>query len=192
MLCKLLSASTRADSGAEVISLTDVGPVGERIRRQGITVSALGMGRGRPGVSGLVRLARHLRRTAPDLVQTWMYHADLVGGLAARLARNIPVVWGIRNGVLEPIGNKRSTIWTAKACARLSGRLPRRIIVNSERARRFHETMGYCAARMTVIPNGFDLTAFKPDPAVRPALRAELGLAPDAPLIGLVARFDPP
>ena len=51
--------------------------------------------------------------------------------------------------------------------------------------------MGYAADRMLVIPNGFDLGAFRPDPAAGPTLRRELGIPAPAPLIGLVARFHP-
>lgn len=42
-----------------------------------------------------------------------------------------------------------------------------------------------------VIPNGFDLKVFKPDPEARRAVRRELGIDEDAPVIGLVARFHP-
>ena len=141
MLNKLLSVSEPVQRNVEVISLTDVGPVGERIKQLGVYVRALGMRRGRPGVYGLFRLSRWLRQSAPELVQTWMYHADLVGGLAARLAGRIPVVWGIRNGVLEPRGNKRTTIWTAKASARLTVTLvlptpPLPLVMAMTRARR--------------------------------------------------------
>ncbi|HAK61903.1 MAG TPA: group 1 glycosyl transferase, partial [Alphaproteobacteria bacterium] len=52
-----------------------------------------------------LRLARHIRRIAPDLIQTWLYHADLIGGVAARLARPfgppIPVAWGVRQSVVN-------------------------------------------------------------------------------------------
>jgi len=44
---------------------------------------------------------------------------------------------------------------------------------------------------MIVIPNGFDLERFRPDPETRLALRQELGLERDSLLIGLAARFDP-
>src|SRR3989304_9720276 len=44
---------------------------------------------------------------------------------------------------------------------------------------------------MVVIPNGFDLSTFKPDPEARSAVRQELGLPPGSPLIGLIARFHP-
>jgi glycosyltransferase involved in cell wall biosynthesis len=191
MLFKLLSVWDRSAYQVEVISLTDVGVVGDRIRGLNIPVRALDMPRGRPSLTGLFRLARWLRQSSPDVIQTWMYHADLIGGLASKLGGGAPVVWGIRNGLLERRSNKRSTIWTAKLCARLSSSIPKRIAVNSENARRFHETMGYNAEKMAVIPNGFDLTAFKPDAEARRALRSELGLPTETLLIGLVARFDP-
>jgi hypothetical protein len=64
-----------------VISLTDMGRYGDSIKQMGIPVYALGM-RGALGLpialGALVRLLRELR---PSLVQTWMYHADLLGGL---------------------------------------------------------------------------------------------------------------
>jgi len=44
---------------------------------------------------------------------------------------------------------------------------------------------------MMVIHNGVDLDVFKPDSAARASVRAELGLSPEVPLIGLIARFNP-
>lgn len=191
MLAKLLSASEPSDRDVEVISLTDIGPVGQRIKQSGVSVRALGMARGQAAVSSLVRLSRWLRHARPDLVQTWMYHADLLGGVAATLAGRIPVVWGIRNGVLEPRGNKPTTIWTAKASALLSRWVPRRIVCCSESARRFHAAMGYQSGKMSVIPNGFDLATFKPDEEAKRQIRQEIGIPADAVVIGLVARWDP-
>lgn len=191
MLHKLISGWGHNNGEVEVVSLTDKGVIGPRIEELGITVRALGMRRGTPSIAGLLRLSKWLRASRPALVQTWMYHADLLGGLAARFAGSVPVVWGVRNGVLERPGNKRSTIWTAKTCARLSKWLPRQIVCCSESAREFHEGMGYRADKMVVIPNGFDLDTFKPDVEARRSVRLELRLREDALLIGLIARFDP-
>ena len=44
---------------------------------------------------------------------------------------------------------------------------------------------------MHTIPNGFNLSRFRPDTMARDEVRAELGLAPDTPTVGLVARDDP-
>jgi glycosyltransferase involved in cell wall biosynthesis len=120
-----------------------------------------------------------------------MYHADLLGVFAARLGGGIPVVWGIHHSNLDPEINKRTTIWTAKVCARLSHRLPVRIVCCSEASRRVHTALGYAGDKMVVIPNGFDLAAFKPDLRAKVGVREELGITQEALLIGLVGRFDP-
>ena len=91
------------------------------------------MSRGSANPYYLAKLAGWLRKFPPQqIIQTWMYHADLVGGLAAKLAGCAGLVWNIRHSELHPGVDKRHTIWTAKACAALSSRLPRRIICASE------------------------------------------------------------
>jgi len=120
-----------------------------------------------------------------------MYHGNLVGGLAARLGRSRAIVWGIRNSALDANRSRGTTLWTIKVGATLSALIPQKIVCCSEVARLDHETMGYRADKMVVIPNGFDLAAFRPDPTARVAVRRELGLPEDALLIGLVARHDP-
>jgi glycosyltransferase involved in cell wall biosynthesis len=144
-----------------------------------------------PDTGAVLRLVGWLRSNPPALVQTWMYHADLVGGIAARLSGHAPVIWGIRNSNLDVVHSRRSTRWTVKVCALLSNKIPACIVSCSETARRIHVKLGYAADRMVVIPNGFDLDLFQPDPQGRAWLCQELGLSPEARLVGLVARFDP-
>ena len=55
-----------------VVSLTDEGVYGARLRAAGVTVHALGMPRGRPTLDGFLALRRLLARDKPDAVQTWM------------------------------------------------------------------------------------------------------------------------
>jgi glycosyltransferase involved in cell wall biosynthesis len=191
MLYRLLSFRNDTALAAEVISLVTIGSMGEKVRALGVPVRALGMRRGVPNPSGLYRLVRWLRKDPPDVIQTWLYHADLIGGLAAKLAGGIPVAWNIRHSNLDAIGDKRLSRWTAYTCARLSRWLPTRIVCCSEASQRTHIALGYAADRMVVIPNGFDLTAFRPDPAARLSVRQELGIPAEAPLIGLVGRFHP-
>lgn len=191
-LFKMVSRMDRTRFHCSVISLTDVGPVlGERIRRQGVSVQALGYKRGSPDPRMILRLARLIRRTRPDIVQTWMYHADLVGGLAARLAGVRRVVWAIHNTDLDPASTKALTRRVVALNGRLSHRVPARITCCSEAALEAHARIGYDAARLGVIHSGIDTDEFMPDSDARPALRRELGLAPGTPLVGLMARFDP-
>lgn len=190
MLHKLLQSIDRNRFQPRVISLMGKGEVGPRIEALGIPVHALGMRRGIPNPLVVLRLARMLRRLQPDVVHTWMYHSDLLGGLAARLAGCRSVVWCLRHSNLAKTANKRSTLAVVKVCAWLSGWVPRQIVSCSHRARQVHAAVGYVDEKIQVIPNGFDLGRFVPDAAARARVRAELGLTHDAPLVGVVARYD--
>jgi glycosyltransferase involved in cell wall biosynthesis len=188
-LHKLLAEQGGASQDAGVVSLLGVGPVGARIAALGVPVVGLGMRPGRPGPGALVRLLRVLRRERPQLVQTWMYHADLLGGVAARML-GIPVVWGVRQGKLGP-GDKWLTRFTRRVCASLSWWMPRAIVCNSSASVEIHVQAGYSREKFVFIPNGFDLSRFQPSPALRAALRRELGIPAEARLVGLVARYHP-
>jgi glycosyltransferase involved in cell wall biosynthesis len=191
MLLKLVSQLDRQRFAARVISLTSSGPIGDRLEALGVPVQALGMRPGSPDPRAVLRLAGWLRANPPDLVQTWMYHADLVGGIATRLAGRAPVIWGIRNSNLDVVRSRRSTRWTVQVSALLSRWVPRCIVSCSETARRIHVGLGYAADKMIVIPNGFNLDLFCPDGQAGVSVRQELGLSAGAKLVGLVARFDP-
>lgn len=173
-----------------VVSLTGLGKYGPLLRERGAEVTALEMPRGRVTPAGLRGLWRAVRRSRPDVIQTWMYHADLLGGVVGRLA-GVPVVWGIHNTTLEPGLSSRSTILVARLCARLSRWAPRRIVACAQAAVEAHAALGYDGGRMAVIPNGYDLGRFRPDAEARERLRREWDVPGDMPLLGMVARWDP-
>jgi len=189
MLLKLLERLSPPFS-AQVISLTDIGSIGKRIQALGIPVTALGMSRTIPNPFAFLRLVQLLQHSQPDIVHTWMYHSDLLGGLAARIAGVPSVVWNIRHSNLSREHNKATTRFVAALCARLSPIIPDRIQCCSAVAKDIHTSLGYAQDKFIVTPNGFDLERFQPDPQARQSVRQELGIAADTPLVGLVARFD--
>jgi glycosyltransferase involved in cell wall biosynthesis len=145
---------------------------------------------GQPSLAAFFRLAGWLRYDKPDLLQTWLYHADLLGILAARVARIRVVVWNIRNSELELSQYRRLSGWVVRICSWLSG-WPQAVICNSHAGRDFHARFGYRPSCWMVIPNGINTEVFKPDLEAYRSLRRELGLAPDTVLIGQVARYHP-
>jgi glycosyltransferase involved in cell wall biosynthesis len=189
----LLRLATYPEAAVEhtVVSLTDEGIYGERLRAAGVAVHALGMKRGRVSLGGFLALRALIARTRPDAVQTWMYHADLIGGLAARLAGVRAIAWGIRNSGEHLERSSRSARLVLRACALLSGWVPRAIVCAAQKAAERHADKGYRRDRLVVVSNGYDLSRYTPDEAARARVRAQWGLADDAPVIGCVARWDP-
>jgi len=191
MLSRVATGMDGARFENEIVSLTGILDLAERMRTIGVRVRTLGMNTSLPNPLLVMRLAQWIRESKPDVIHTWMYHANLVGALAAYLAGDVPVVWGIHHSALDPRIDKRRTMLVNRACAFLSRRLPAWIVCCSETSLRLHKKLGYAAELLEVIPNGFDLDQAKPDPAAPVSLREELGVPGDAVLIGIAARFHP-
>lgn len=191
MLLKLLRQTDRNEFDPVVISLKDAGVVGEAISSLGITVLSCNMTPEAPDPAVVMRLARILKELRPHLVQTWMYHSDLIGGIANKMAGSATLAWNIRHSQLDPATVKRSTILIGKICAKMSGVLPDRILCCSEVAKEVHLQLGYNRPKFHVIPNGFELAEYRPDIARRANIREELGISEEALVIGHVGRYHP-
>ena len=181
------------DKGAahHVISMMDSGLYGERLIAKGIPVHTLNMSRGQLMLKGLFRLHRLIRTINPNAVHTWMYHADLIGGIAAILAGKRAIIWGVRASSLDRKKTRRSTLLVRWLCARLSTVIPRKIVINSASGVRFHEKLGYDGKRIALIHNGYDPNQLQPCEDARAALRRSWSIAPSQVLIGMIGRYDP-
>ncbi len=191
MLYKLLSGYDRTKFVMDVISLTDIGSVGERIQNLEIPVCVLRMRKNPFLLFDLLRLIRILKKNQSDVLQTWMYHANFVGSLVIPFLKNTELIWNITRSYLKFGTTKYSTFFTAKFCTYLSGFLPKRIVCCARSAVNFHVKFGYCKAKMLVITNGFDLSIFKPDHLSYLSVRKELNLSKSDIIVGIVARFHP-
>ena len=189
MLYRLAAGMDIARFQNEVVSLTGILDLAEKMKRIGVRVRTLDMGKKVPNPLRVAQLARWIRASGPDVIHTWMYHANLVGTLAAHLAGDVPLVWGIHHNSLDPRVDRRRTMLVNRACAVLSRKFPARIVCCSQAALRVHQNLGYAADKLEVVPNGFDLEQAKADPSARAWLRAELGVSSETLVIGIVARF---
>lgn len=185
MLFKLVTTSTKYSH--VVVSLTTMGQVGKQLASAGIEVHALGMKSALSIPRTLYRLTKLVRRECPVAMQTWMYHADLLGGLVACIS-GVRVLWGIRTTEL-PRSGSHMTRWIRTCCASLSRAVPARIVYAAEASRRLHEGLGYDAAKSLVIPNGFQMERLRAGWAARDGSRRQLGLQGSDVAIGYVGRF---
>ncbi len=187
MLCRLLSRLDRSTYRPSVVVLRERGPLSGDIERLDVAVTHLDLRPGRIPFAAVPRLQCTLQQQRPALVQTWMYHANLLGSIA--VGSRVPVIWNLRSGQPSWAGNGSATMATLLAGAALSRRWPYRIVCCGATAVRSHRRLGYAAGRLTPIPNGFDVAAFRPRRHARRRLFRELGLPPDRVVIGHVARF---
>jgi len=172
-----------------VVSIRDSGAYGSRLENLGVEVICLNAHGVNSTFFCMAKLWKIIKGNDYDLIQTWMAHANFLGGLLAFGLRK-PVVWGIHASTLEA----KSPLLT-RVITHLNGVLswvvPRAIICCAHSARRFHAHMKYSKRKMVVIQNGYDTCAFRPNSQSRLEFRLSIGAKDDDILLGMVARYDP-
>lgn len=190
MLTQLLIHGDKSRVRHRIICMLEPGPMADSVSEHAAGIETLGMKRGAPAPGALWRLVRLLRNSPCDVLQTWLYHADLIGLIAGRLAGIRHIAWNTR---CSSTGNERIrplTTWIVKLLAYLSA-WPDLVIANAEIVRTSHEEMGYRPKRWVHLPNGFDINRFRPSPERSRAFRESLGISEDMLVIGMVARYQP-
>ena len=191
MLCRLLEQRDPNRHETAVLSLLTPTSLKERIESLNIPLYTLDMTPPLPRLKHIRKLRQILREFQPDLIQGWMYHGNLAASIGARLAGfKGPVLWNIRHSLHDMSFEKPTSRLTIRMNAKLS-RHPRAIIFNSRASIEQHEAIGFASDRSVFVPNGIDSDLYRPHPELRQEVRAELGIAESAPLIGMIARYHP-
>jgi glycosyltransferase involved in cell wall biosynthesis len=173
-----------------VISLSKREPLAYEFEKQGVPVHTLDIARGWQIGRGLRQLRSLITELSPDVVQGWMYHANLaVSVVAPFLRKKTPVVWNIRRGLDDYRERKFSTRTAVGLSGFLSSRADR-IIYCTHESRTQHESFGFVSKQGLVIGNGFDTATFSPDAEMRSAIRTRLGVGEQDILIGNIGRND--
>jgi hypothetical protein len=118
-----------------VISLMDQSQYGSMLSDLGIEVFTLDFPNGKIKFSGLLKLYKLIKAINPDAIQTWMYHANLIGGVMGRLAGLRNITWGVHHTTLVKDESKRSTILIAKLNSFLFKFILQNIIYCAEKSR---------------------------------------------------------
>ncbi len=130
----------------------------------------------------LYQLVRHIARIQPDVIQCWMYHANVFGVVAAFFSgMQKKVIWGVRHSLDSYESESISTKVSLRLGAMLSS-LPAASIYCSKAAIKQHADFGYATRADLYVPNGIDLAVYRSD-------CAEIVSSEYALTIGVVARF---
>lgn len=186
MLYKLIKYSDKKQYYHEVISLMDEGVMGDKIKKEGIKIHSLKLCWKNP-ISSILK-ARKICANF-DIVNTWLYHADVFGFIIAKLFLNKKLIWNIRHSNLDKNVNKSRTLKIIKLNSILS-RSVDYITYNSYKAFENHIKVGYIDKNPIIIHNGFELDRFKFDLKARIKVRNELEVNEEEKVIITVGRWD--
>jgi glycosyltransferase involved in cell wall biosynthesis len=188
-MAQLVAGMNRDEFASSVVSLVPGGPVESALREAGTPVTSVSLLGSMQVPGAALRLHRILRRERPHVLQTWLYHADLVGLVIGKVSRVPSIFWNVRcSENVDARGPRGARLM--KLLVRLSP-LPTGVVVNSRRGQSAHGAAGYRPRAWHLIGNGFDTDVFRPKPEARSAMRAELGIPHDALVVGMVAGYRP-
>lgn len=189
MLVRLAAALRARGLSQHVISLSGQDALVPDLRAAEIGTTVLKANSFATSSFALASLVGTVSRLRPRILQGWMYHGNIAATLchyACLGRRRRKLYWNLRASNMDDARYGR-TIWLSSL---LSG-LPDAIIANSEAGVAFHRARGFRARRVMVIDNGIDTERFRPGPARRAQMRAELGIPAEAVVVIHVARVDP-
>ncbi|SFV27385.1 glycosyltransferase family 4 protein [Thermoflavifilum thermophilum] len=174
-----------------VISLTGSGKYNEMLKQIGVQVYTLQLNSIFTFFFDFIRLTYIIHKLKPDVIQCWMYHANVIGGAVARLLGYKSVFWSIRNSGKNFCVFHFFTKLTIKIGALFSSFIPYRIITCSLAAIDPHVSIGYERRKFVFIPNGYDITRFQVSNVQVKQYKAIYSRGSFFPILGMVARLDP-
>lgn len=179
-LCDLATALIRRGHDVQLVSLLPAGEVLEDAARGGVSTLDLGMRSGRDIGGAALRLRRSMSAFAPDVIQSALYHANVISRLVGRTLRR-PVVSGYQS--IDDELNR-----TRQLSDRATWRLARRhVAVSQAVAERVSRRCRIPRCAIDVVPIG--KTA--PVPMEKSIARRMLGVPEDAYVVGFVGRLHP-
>lgn len=176
------------NKGITIVSLVKEGVLRREFDALGIPIFDLGLSYGELSVTALWKLVKIIKKTQPNVIHSWMYHANVVAFVALKISLvKSKLIWAIRQCIYADQNEKLITTIVLNFSKHISKYVDA-IVYNSELAMSQHMKIGVEGVENLYIPNGFEeATAGL---AIN-KLRTELNISDRVPLIGLVGRYHP-
>ncbi len=146
-------------------------------------------------IISLWKVFRQIVREKPDIIHTHTAKAGTIGRVAGFFYRwlawkNVKMVHTYHGHVFHSYYGKRKTaifLFIEKSLARLTDKI---IAISAQQKAEINEKFGVGHdSQFRIVPLGIDLSPFKEAEAKKNILRAEIGAADDAILVGFVGRL---
>lgn len=179
-LVQLVTRLDRRRWEPAVFCLSGPGALVDTLHTAGIPTTCL-RARGKTDWGVVVRLRRELRRFQPEILQTFLFHANIAGRIAGRLAGIPHCVSGIR------VAERRSR-WSLWLDRITNGLVDINVCVSGAVADFSVKVAHLPGDKVTVIPNGVDVASFA---GAEPLDLATFGVPSSTKVIVAVGRLDP-
>jgi glycosyltransferase involved in cell wall biosynthesis len=178
-LVQIVTRLDRQQWTPRVYCLAGRGKLADGLKAAGIEVECLNA-RSKWDVRVVGRLAANLRQFRPALLQTFLFHANIAGRLAARRAGVPVVVSGVRVSEHDARWRMRMDRWTNRL-------VTHNVCVSTAIAERYRG-LGIPDRKLSVIPNGVEVAAFE---SAAPADLSEFGIPAGSRILLAIGRLHP-
>jgi glycosyltransferase involved in cell wall biosynthesis len=137
----------------------------------------------------LRRLRAAIWNAKPDVVYSFLGGANIFAAAVRPFIGRTKLVWSIRSADMDLTRYD----WAHRFAFTIERRLSRAadlIISNSQAGLEYAAARGFPRERIAVVPNGIDVSRFRPDAGLRQTQRAAWGLAETDVAVGMLARLD--
>ena len=184
VLYRLIAKSTR-EFIHEVVVLSVDKKYEKLLKLRKVKVYNINLSKNKIEITKLFKLYKIIKQKKNYIIQTWLYHADFLGGLLAYISGNRNIYWNVRTSEISFKSTKTRTLVIILLNAILSWIIPKKIIICSKNSINVHKAIGY-KNKFELIHNGFDQKIYLPKKRFK---RKNFNLKNNQIIIGNVARF---
>ncbi len=170
-----------------VISLTTEDFYLRRLESFGILVIRNNLRKNLLAPLTILKILYQIYKISPEIIHTWLYISDLIGGILGKILGIKKIVWTIRHDISKksPI-NERILV---RSLALFSNYIPNFIISCSKSAAQNHINFGYKKSKILIINNGVDIQKFRPSNLIKKKLIDKYNICNETLIFGMIARF---
>jgi glycosyltransferase involved in cell wall biosynthesis len=173
-----------------VFCFYETGELCRRIRAGGVPIESLHKRSRWDLLRPVLRLRQRLASYKPHILHSFLGPPNVLAALLKPVLPQTRIVWGVRASDMR----LENYDWTRRATFQaeiLLSRIPDAIVANADAGREHVMASGFRGRKLQVLPNGIDTQRFAPNMTARRAVRAQFGIAPETPVVGIIARIDP-
>ena len=191
VLLNIVKELLKSNLKINILSLSDTCYLDKSFKDLGVDVKNYNLKSPTNFLRGLLTLCKDLRKTNPKIVQTWMPHADLIGGIIAKILTSAKIIWACHHADMSLKSLKFPTLVIFRINSILSYLVPDKIVAVSEHVKTQLIKNGFNKRSLIVIENGIDCSIYKFSTSKKNLFSYENGIKPHKNIIGFIGRYSP-